>query len=88
MLEGVGGNPVPTLGHAEVEAGVGNARSFSRWGNTKSIACLSMPNSKATRAKIKLARYIEVPAQTERIVNCKATRVSRISTLPMLLRSL
>ncbi len=104
-LKEVGGNPVSTLGHAEVEVGVGN-------GKYKATVVVSarreMPNfiigadflgahnydlslrqklftireyqvncvperAKATGAKLKLARRIEIPAQTEVMVNCKAT---------------
>ncbi len=104
-LEGVGGNPVPTLGHAEVEVGVGTGKykaavavstrierpnfiigaDFLGVHNCDLSLCQKLftigeqqvrcvpERTKATHAKLKLARHVEVPPHTEVIVNCQAT---------------
>ncbi len=104
QLEGVGGNPVPTLGHTMVGVGIGdgvykatvvvsarkerpnfiigadvmaahNCDLFLRQklftiGEQK-IQCIP-ENIRANSAKLKVARRIQLPPQTEVLVSCKA----------------
>ncbi len=113
QLEGVGGNPIPTLGHAEVEVGVGAGKykaavvvsarkerpnfiigaDFLGEHNCdlslrqklftigeQQVRCVP-EHTKATRAKLKLARCIEVPPHSEVVVKCQATsNVKRFDT--------
>ena len=105
-LKGVGGNPVPTLGHADVQVGIGegmykatvvvSARrerpnyiigaDFLATHNfdlslrqklftigKQEIQCIP-ENIRANYAKLKVARQIQLPPQTEVMVSCKATK--------------
>ena len=104
-LEGVGGNPVPTLGHTMVGVGIGDGvykatvvvsarkerpnfiigadflaahncdlplcQKLFTIGEQK-IECIP-ENIRANSARLKVARRIQLPPQTEVLVSCKAT---------------
>ncbi len=105
-LEGVGGNPVPTLGHADVQVGIGDGvykatvvvsarrerpnfiigADFLAAHNCdlslrqklftiekQEVQCIPK-NIRANYAKLKAARRIQLPPQTEVMVSCKATK--------------
>ncbi len=103
QLEGVGGNPVPTLGHTTVGVGIRDGvyratvvsarkerpnfiigadflaahncdlslhqRLFTI--GEEKIQCIP-ENIRANSAKLKVARHIQLPPQTEVLVSCKA----------------
>ena len=105
QLEGVGGNPVPTLGHTMVGVGIGDGvykatvvvsarkerpnfiigadfmaahncdlslrQKLFTIGEQK-IQCIP-ENIRTNSAKLKVARRIQLPPQTEVLVSCKAT---------------
>ncbi len=113
-LKGVGGNPVPTLGHTTVRVGIGNGvykatvvvsarkerpdfiigadflathncdlslrRNLFTIGEQK-IQCIP-ENIRANSAKLKVARRIQLPPQTEVLVSCKATPGIRYFGMP------
>ncbi len=105
-LEGVGGNPVPTLGHADVQVGIGDGvykstvvvsarrerpnfiigadflaahrcdlslRQKLFTIGKKEIQCIP-ENIRGNYAKLKVARRIQLPPQTEVMVSCEATK--------------
>ncbi len=105
-LEGAGGNPVPTLGHADVQVGIEDGVYkatvvVSAWRESpdfiigadflaahncdlslcqklfnigkQEIQCIP-ENIRANYTKLKVARRIQLPPQTEVMVSCKATK--------------
>ncbi len=113
-LEGVGGNPVPSLGHAAVQVGIGDGvykatfvvsarrerpnfiigADFLAGHNCdlslrqklfiigkQEIQCIP-ENIRANYAKVKVARRIQLPPQTDVMVSCEANKGVKYFGMP------